>query len=333
VELTNFNTDKKRRHNVDTTTMIFGKVPPQAKDLEVSVHGALLIDAGAIFVAMSRLFPEIFYVDAHQRIFKAIQRLYDKNQSIDILTVIEQLKSMEELEIVGGPYYVTKLTNDVVSSANIENHINIIAEMYLKREAIRLSGELITDAYEDSTDAFELINVADNGFSKIQEQVLVGMAKDDSSFGMKVLEQQAQVKQTGVLGISTGIKAIDSVICGLVAPDLIVMAARPGQGKTSFVLSITHNTSVLNNIPCAWFSLEMDGVQLVRRLASIDSGINHEKIRKGETTADEDVMLGESIDKISASKIFIEDKAGINVRDIRTRSNLLKKKHNIQFCL
>ncbi len=332
MDLTNTNTDRKRRKSsIDLTTMVYGKIPPQAVELEDAILGALMIDVNCVFIGMSRLFPEIFYKEANQRIFTAIQKLYDQNNKIDILTVVDQLKKMEELDLVGGGYYVTKLTNAVISGANIENHINIISETYLKRQAIQLSGSLINDAYDDSTDAFDLINEADNGFQKIQEQVIGGMTKSIASFGLKVLEQHAQVKETGVLGISTGLKALDSVICGLVAPDLIIIAARPGQGKTALALSITYNTSVLNEIPCAWFSLEMDGTQLVRRLASIDTGIDHEKIRKGETTFDEDKMLGVSIDKISSSKIFIEDKAGINQRDIRTRANLLKKKHGIGF--
>jgi len=329
MELTNQN--KKIRRSVSFDNMMYGKVPPQAKELEEVILGGLMIDVGAVFIGMSRLFPEIFYVDAHQRIFKAIQNLYDKNQKIDILTVIEQLKSNEELDLVGGGYYVTKLTNTVVSGANIENHINIVAECYLKREAIRLSGELISEAYEDSTDAFDVINQADAGFQKIQEQVLTGLTKDISYFGMKVLEQHASTKETGVLGIKTCIKAIDNVISGLVEPDLIILAARPSQGKTALALSITYNTSIKGNIPCAWFSLEMDGVQLVRRLASIDTQIDHEKIRKGYTTTEEDKILGASIEKISSCPVYIQDNANVNIREIRTKANLLKRKHGIKF--
>lgn len=326
-----FTQNISKRKPVDISSMVYGKVPPQAKELEEVILGALMIDASSIYFGMSRLFPEIFYVDANQKVFKAIQNLYDKSERIDMLTVVQQLRENEDLENIGGMYYITKLTQNVVSSANIENHISIIAEMYLKREAIRLSGELINDAYDDTTDAFDVINTADSGFQKIQEQVLTGMSKDIGSYGIKVLQQHAQVKETGILGISTGLQALDSVICGLVAPDLLIVAARPGQGKTALMLSITYNTSVLRDIPCAWFSLEMDGTQLVRRLASIDTGINHEFIRKGETTTDQDFLLTESINKISQSKIFIEDKAAINVRDIRTRANLLKKRHNIQY--
>jgi replicative DNA helicase len=320
-------TDYKKTRKVGIAeNIIYGKVPPQSRELEEVVLGVLMLESNSISIGMARLFPEIFYVESHQKIFKAIQNIYDRNSSIDLFTVVDELKSMGELEFIGGAYALTKLTNNVVSSAHIETHITIIAESYLKREAIRLSSDLINDSYEDSTDPFDLINKADAGFQKIQEQVLVGLSKDVSYFGMKVLEQHANTKETGVLGIKTNINAIDSVISGLVEPDLIIVAARPGQGKTALALSITYNVSVKRNIPCAWFSLEMDGVQLVRRLASIDSQIDHEKIRKGRTTKEEDVLLGSSIDKISSSPIHIQDNATVTIRDIRTKANLLKKK-------
>lgn len=320
-----------RKRAVDLGNMVFGKVPPQSKELEEVILGGLMLDHNSISIGMSRLFPEIFYVESHQYIFKAIQSLYDANSKIDLLTVVEQLKKDEKLEYVGGMYYVMKLTNSVVSGANIEIHINLISENFLKREAIRLSGELISEAYEDSSDAFDIINLADAGFQKIQERVLVGMTKDISFFGQKVLEQHATTKETGILGIKTGIKSIDDTIAGLVEPDLIIIAARPSQGKTALALSITYNTSIRGNIPCAWFSLEMDGVQLVRRLASIDTQIDHERIRTGRTTKEEDILLGESIDKISGCPIFIQDNANVNIREIRTKANLLKKKNNIKF--
>jgi len=313
--------------------MMYGKIPPQAKDIEDAVLGALMLEKNCLAIGIMRLFPEMFYVDANQRIFRAMQNLYDKSMPIDLLTVVEQLKINEELDFAGGMYYVTKLTNNVVSGANIETHIQIIAEMYLKREMIKIGGEAVSDAYDDSTDAFDLIGEADEKIQKIQERVLTGMSRDMSYFGMKVLEQHAHVKETGVLGISTGLVELDKAICGLVSPDLIIIAARPGQGKTACALSITYNTSVKGNIPCAWFSLEMDGVQLVRRLASIDSGINHENIRAGRTIFEEDKILGASIDKISSSKIYIEDKTSMNIRDIRTKSSLLKKKHGIQYII
>ncbi len=326
-----FTNDKKLRRKPVIDSMVYGKIPPQAKELEDAVLGALMLDHDCLATGIIRLFPEMFYVTANQFIFKSIQNLYDSSLPIDLLTVIEQLKRNEELELVGGMFYVTKLTNSVISGANIEAHISIIAEMYLKREMIQISGEAITDAYEDNTDAFDLIGKTDEKIQKIQERVLTGMSRDMSYFGLRVMEQHANVKETGVLGFSTGLTELDKSICGLVPPDLIILAARPGQGKTAAALSITYDTSVVNNIPCAWFSLEMDGTQLVRRLASIDSGISHENIRTGKTTPEEDKILSNSVSKISKSKIFIEDKTSMNIRDIRTKASLLKKKHGIKY--
>jgi replicative DNA helicase len=320
-----------KRSDVDISTIVYGKVPPQAKDIEEVIVGAMMLDSNCVSIAMAKLFPEMFYIDAHSKIFSAIQNLYDKNTPIDIVNVIEQLKKNETLDLVGGSYAVVRLTNSVVSGANIESHILILSEMYLKRQTIFICGQAIQDAYEDESDAFDVINKVDDSMQKMQERILSGAQKDISHYGMKMIEQHAITKQTGVLGIPTGLRDLDKTICGLVSPDLIIIAARPGQGKTALALSITHNASIKGNIPCAWFSLEMDGVQLVRRLASIDSGINHESIRTGRTTKEEDVLLGNSADRISNSKIFIEDKPSVNIRDIRTRTALLKKKYKIKF--
>src|SRR5688572_10926999 len=159
MELTNFNKDRKgasarRRPSIDLSTMVYGKVPPQAKDLEEAVLGAVLLEKSAFDTIVEILKPECFYVEAHQRIFMAMQSLANKSQPIDILTVAEELRTREELEMVGGPYYVTRLTNAVVSSAHIETHARIILQKFIQRELIRISGEIIGDAYEDSTDVF-----------------------------------------------------------------------------------------------------------------------------------------------------------------------------------
>src|SRR5678816_3702451 len=167
MDLTNLNRDRKRRKSsLDLSTMVYGKVPPQAKDLEEAVLGAIMLEKTAFDTVVEILKPECFYVDAHQRIFRAMQSLANKSQPIDILTVVEELRTREELDLVGGPYFVTKLTNSVVSSANIEAHSRIVLQKFIQRELIRISGEIISDAYEDSTDVFDLLDQAE---SKIYE--------------------------------------------------------------------------------------------------------------------------------------------------------------------
>lgn len=311
--------------------MILENLPPQSLEIEEAILGALMIDNSALNLSMSRLGEDMFYKMDFKAIFKAIEALYDRGQGVDIISVSEELKRQNNLELAGGMYGVMKITNGVVSSANIENHILILAENYLKREMIGICHESFSKAYLPETDVFDLISVTDNRISKAQEKVVKGMSKDIAYYGVKVLEQHSAVKQTGILGIKTGIFELDKATNGLVSPDLIIIAARPGAGKTALCLSVMYNTSVVGEIPCAIFSLEMDGVQLVRRLASIDTGIPHERIRNGHTTDDEEKRLIDSVEKITNSKIFIEDKTSMNIRDIRTKASVLKKKHNIGY--
>lgn len=311
--------------------MIYGKITPQALDIERAVLGALMIDVNCLNAGMAKLFAEIFYKDSHSLVFQAIEKIYDKGFPVDILSVIEQLKKDGALDDAGGHYEITKLTNEVVSGASIENHILLLCEFYLKRQIITVCGNAENDAYNGERDIFEVINVTDEAIQKSQERVISGQARDMSYFSLKMIEQHDSVKATGVLGIPTGLKALDDAICGLVAPDLFVIAARPGQGKTALALSITHHTSITHNIPCLWISLEMDGTQLVRRLVSIESGIDHEVLRNGKTSKDEYDTMRKAIDVVSKAKIFIEDKTSINIRDIRTRANILKKKHGIKY--
>jgi len=283
------------------------KIPPQATEIEDAVLGAMLIDANCLNVGMAKLFTEVFYREANALIFSAVTSLYDKGQPVDILTVTEQMKRDGSLEQAGGIYYLTRLTNNVISGANIEYHSILLCEFFLKRQAINITGTANNDLYADEKDVFDIINRADNELQQAQEKVLQGQARDMNYFAMKVIEQHDNVKSTGVLGISTGLKDIDAAICGMVAPDVIVIAARPGQGKTALALSITHNVSIVGKTPCLWISLEMDGVQLTRRLASIDSGINHEVLRNGKSTTYEYKTFQKSLELISKSKVFIED--------------------------
>jgi replicative DNA helicase len=311
--------------------MTLENLPPQSLEIEEAILGALMIDNSALNLSMSRLGEDMFYKMDFKAVFKAIEALYDRGQGVDIISVSEELKRQNNLELAGGVYGVMKITNGVVSSANIENHIMILAENYLKREMIGICHESFSKAYLAETDVFDLISVTDSRISKAQEKVVKGMSKDIAFYGLKVLEQHSAVKQTGILGIKTGIFELDKATNGLVSPDLIIIAARPGAGKTALCLSVMYNTSVVGEVPCAIFSLEMDGVQLVRRMASIDTGIPHERIRNGHTTDDEEKKLIDSVERITNSKIYIEDKTSMNIRDIRTKASVLKKKHNIGY--
>src|SRR5215510_6222630 len=239
-------TDRKKRSSLDLGTMVFGKVPPQAKDLEEAVLGAIMLEKNAFDAVIEILKPECFYVDAHQRIFSAMQSLSNKNQPIDILTVAEELRSSEELEMVGGPYYVTKLTNAVVSSANIDAHCRIILQKFIQRELIRISGEIIGDAYEDSTDVFDLLDDAESKLFEITNNHLRKNFDTIDTVLVKAIQriEDMRSRQEDITGVPSGFASLDRVTYGWQQTDLIILAARPSVGKTAFALNLARNAAM-----------------------------------------------------------------------------------------
>jgi replicative DNA helicase len=336
MDLTNLNKDRKqkRRSSIDLGTMVYGKVPPQAKDLEEAVLGAIMLEKNAFDTVIEILKPECFYVDAHQRIFNAMQSLANKSQPIDILTVAEELRSREELEMVGGPYYVTKLTNSVVSSANIDAHARIVLQKFIQRELIRISGEIIGDAYEDSTDVFDLLDDAE---SKLFEITNNHLRKDYNSIDtvlvntIKRIEDLRQ-RNEDVTGVPSGFSGLDRVTYGWQNSDLIILAARPAVGKTAFALNLARNAAMhpTKPTPVALFSLEMSAGQLVQRILSAESEIWLEKISRGKMEEHEMKQLyARGIQRLSQAPLFIDDTPALNIFELRAKCRRLKNKHNI----
>ncbi len=336
MDLTNLNKDRKqkRRSSIDLGTMVYGKVPPQAKDLEEAVLGAIMLEKNAFDAVIEILKPECFYVDAHQRIFNAMQSLANKSQPIDILTVAEELRSREELEMVGGPYYVTKLTNAVVSSANIDAHARIILQKFIQRELIRISGEIIGDAYEDSTDVFDLLDDAENKLFQITNNHL---RKDYNSIDtvlvntIKRIEDLRQ-RNEDVTGVPSGFTGLDRVTYGWQNTDLIILAARPAVGKTAFALNLARNAAMhpTKATPVALFSLEMSAGQLVQRILSAESEIWLEKIARGKMEEHEMKQLyARGIQRLSQAPLFIDDTPALNIFELRAKCRRLKNQHKI----
>jgi replicative DNA helicase len=336
MDLTNLNKDRKqkRRSSLDLGTMVYGKVPPQAKDLEEAVLGAIMLEKTAFDTVVEILKPECFYVEAHQRIFSAMQNLANKSQPIDILTVAEELRSREELEMVGGPYYVTKLTNTVVSSAHIGAHARIVLQKFIQRELIRISGEIIGDAYEDSTDVFELLDDAETKLFEITNNHL---RKDYNSIDtvlvntIKRIEDLRQ-RNEDVTGVPSGFSGLDRVTYGWQNTDLIILAARPAVGKTAFALNLARNAVMhpTKPTPVALFSLEMSAGQLVQRILSAESEIWLEKIARGKMEEHEMKQLyARGIQRLSQAPLFIDDTPALNIFELRAKCRRLKNKHNI----
>ncbi|HTD92843.1 MAG TPA: DnaB-like helicase N-terminal domain-containing protein, partial [Chitinophagaceae bacterium] len=215
MDLTNINKDRKqkRRSSIDLGTMVYGKIPPQAKDLEEAVLGAIMLEKTAFDTVIEILKPECFYVEAHQKIFRSMQSLANKSQPIDILTVAEELRFKEELEMIGGAYYVTKLTNSVVSAANIGAHSRIILQKFIQRELIRISGEIIGDAYEDSTDVFDLLDDAESKLFEITNNHLKKNFETIDSILVKTIQriEDLRHKNEDVTGVPSGFAHLDRV--------------------------------------------------------------------------------------------------------------------------
>jgi replicative DNA helicase len=328
MELTNLNKDRKlrRKSPIDISTMMYGKVPPQARELEEAVLGAIMLEKTAFDTVVEILKPECFYVESHQRIYQAMQSLAQKSQPIDMLTVVEELRFREELEMTGGPYYITRLTNAVVSAANIDAHARIILQKFIQRELIRISGEIISDSYEDSTDVFDLLEITNNHLRKNFDSMATVLVKTITRI------EDLRNKNDDISGVPSGFNTLDRITYGWQPTDLIILAARPSVGKTAFALNLARNAALhaTKATPIAFFSLEMSASQLVQRILSAESEIHLEKISRGKLEEHEMKQLyAKGITRLTQAPIFIDDSAALNIFELRAKCRRLKNKHNV----
>ncbi len=336
MEFTNVNKDRKvrRKTNNDGGSMVFGKIPPQAKELEEAVLGAIMLEKGAFDIVSEILKPECFYLETHQRIYRAMQALAQKQEPIDLLTVVEELKFSEDLDFVGGAYYVSKLTNSVVSSANIEAHTRIVIQKFIQRELIRISSEIIGDAYEDSTDVFDMLDDAEAKLFEITNNHLRKNFDSIDSVLIKTIEsiEYMRNRQEDITGIPTGFPSLDKLTFGWQPTDLIILAARPSVGKTAFALNLARSAALHPSrpTPVGFFSLEMSSAQLVQRILSAESEIWLEKISRGRLEEHEMKQLyKKGIDRLSKAPIYIDDSAALNIFELRAKCRRLRNKHQV----
>lgn len=340
MEFTNLNKDRKvrRKSAVDLGTMVFGKIPPQSKELEEAILGAVMLEKAVFDTVIEILKPECFYVEANQRIFRAMQTLAARSMPIDLLTVVEELKLQGDLELVGGPYYVTRLTNAVVSSANVESHARIVLQKFIQRELIRISGEIIGDAYEDSTDVFDLLDIAESKLFEITNNHLRKNFDSIDSVLVKTIQriEDMRNRHEDITGVPTGFQSLDKITYGWQPTDLIILAARPSVGKTAFALNLARHAAMNSSKPTAvaFFSLEMSSAQLVQRILSAESEIWLEKIARGKLEEHEMKQLyKKGIDRLTKAPIFIDDSAALNIFELRAKARRLKNKHNLGLIL
>ena len=327
------NTTRRRTANrqqpIDTS---LGHMPPQSTEIERLVLGALMIDVDAFSIVSELLHPETFYDPKHQKIFHAIQQLNFKEQPVDMMTVIEQLKKEGTHDEVGAPTYIVDLTAAVASSANVEYHARILAQKYTARQLITYASNVETKAFDEGNDVDELMQEAEGKLFEISQK---NMKQDYTQIQPVVLQARdlllkAANNDGGMTGVPTGYYKLDEITSGWQASDLVIIAGRPAMGKTSFALSLARNIAVDYGEPIAFFSLEMNNVQLVNRLISNVCEIDGTHILSGKLDPDEWDRFDKKIESLSSAPIYIDDTPGLSVFELRTKARRLVREKGVK---
>ena len=315
-------------------TLSDGKIPPQAIDLEEAVLGAMLIDEKGVNEVIDILSPEVFYKKSHQLIFESIQRLFRESEPIDLLTVSADLKKNKNFEVIGGDFYLIGLSQKVSSSAHIEYHSRIIQQKFIQRKLITISNEIISKSYNESTDVIDLLDEAESKLYDIAQNNIKGSSETAQNLVIQAKNRIEEIsKQEGLSGISTGFEKLDRLTSGWQPSDLIIVAARPGMGKTALALSMARNVSVQKKIPVAFFSLEMSSVQLITRLISSETGLSSDKLRTGKLADHEWQQLNIKVSDLESAPLYIDDSAALTIFELRAKARRLASSHGIKLII
>ncbi|PID91143.1 MAG: replicative DNA helicase [Bacteroidetes bacterium] len=320
---------QKKRASV---ALDYGKIPPQAPDLEEAVLGAIMLEKDAILTVIDILEGDSFYKEAHQHIYNVALSLSQQEKPVDLLTVTEELRKTDKLDIVGGASYIAQLTSRVGSAAHLEYHARIVAQKYIQRELIRVSSEIQERAFDESSDVDDLLDFSERELLNIAE----GHIKKETQ-PMNVLVRAAidQIQEAGkndgaLSGVPSGFTRLDRMTSGWQRSDLIIVAARPSMGKTAFVLSMARNMAVDHSRPVAIFSLEMSSIQLVNRLIIGETQLSAEKVRNGQLENYEWEQLEYKIKDLEKAPIYVDDTPGISIFEFRAKCRRLKQKFDVQ---
>jgi replicative DNA helicase len=324
---------ERRRKQADEVHKKSGRVPPQATDVEKAVLGAMLIEREAIPQAVEVLPPEAFYAAKHEKIYSAILSLFERGNPVDLVTLTEELKRRDQLDDVGGPYYLTELTTEVASAANVEYHSRIIAEKSLLRKMIEKLTTLVGKAYDPGADAFDLLDEAESEIFQISDSQVRQAASPLNDVVKDTLEKLESIhgQEGGITGIPSGFDKLDDLTSGWQDSDLIIIAARPSMGKTAFSLACGLNaaTHPERSTGVAIFSLEMGAQQLAQRLLTSEARVDAQRARTGRMKDDDWQRLARAAGKLSEANIFIDDTPGLSVLELRAKCRRLKAEHDI----
>ncbi len=310
---------------------VIGNIPPHSTDAEVAVLGAMLIDKDSVPKVVEVLDAECFYHDKHVLIFKAMLAMFERGVTIDLVSLTDQLQRDGTLDRVGGMFALTEINVRTVSAANVEHHARIVLERYLKRQLIKVAGDIIGDCYDDTTDALDEVDRAEQRIFEVAEKRL-----RRSYSGMKKLTKEAIEKifaiangdGDGVTGVPTGFTQLDTMLSGLQPSDLIIVAARPSMGKTAFALSVAREASRRGK-SVGIFSLEMSAQQLVLRLISADAQVGLQALRSGRLSSTEMHEIVTRVDSLMNAQIYIDDSAGLTPVEFRAKCRRMKIEHKI----
>ncbi|MGB7604021.1 MAG: replicative DNA helicase [Lutisporaceae bacterium] len=311
------------------------KIPPNSLEAEQSVLGAMLLDKEAISVATEFVSREDFYREAHKEIFEAVVELFDKGQPVDLITLPEKLKVRNTLEAVGGITYLTNLMNIVPSTHNVGNYAKIIEEKSLLRKLIKASNEIMSKSYEGPGDISAVIEGAEKAIFDISlnrsNQGFVHIKNILNSNFDKI--EELYLNKGKITGVSTGFTDLDEILSGLQKSDLVLVAARPSMGKTSFILNMVQQSGIRDKVPTAIFSLEMSKEQLTQRIICAEALIDSHRLRIGDISEDEWVKLARTMGPLSEAPIYIDDTPSIAMSEMRAKCRKLKIEHNLGLVL
>ena len=327
--------DPSARARVLPLEIPVGKIPPHSTDAEVAVLGAMLIDKDAVSKVLEVLDPECFYHDNHERIFRAMLEMFERGVTIDLVTLSTELQRNGLLERIGGMYALTEISVRTVSAANVEHHARIVLERYLKRKLISVSTEIIADCFDETTDALDEVDRAEQRIFDVAERRTRRSYSDMKKLTKDAIERILALtdgSHDGVTGVATGFTKLDELLSGLQPSDLVILAARPSMGKTAFALSIAREAT-RNGKAVGMFSLEMAAHQLVLRLISGDSQINLQKLRSGRLTPKEVQEIVKRVDNLMSAKLYIDDSAALTPVEFRAKCRRMKVEHKVDLII
>lgn len=311
------------------------KVPPQNLEAEMAVLGSMLLDEDAIGTAIESLDKNCFYKDDHRRIFEAILSLYNSNKAVDLITLTDELKKSEMLEIVGGVSFLTALANSVPTSANISHYVSIVKEKSILRTLINNATRIVSLCYESQGNINEVVDTAERFIFEVSNRKNQGSflhLKEIVKDTIETIDKLYQ-KKAHVTGIPTGYIDFDIKTAGLQASDLVIIAGRPSMGKSAFAIGIAEYAGVVEKVPLAVFSLEMSKEQLAQRMLCSHARVDAHKVRTGYLATSDWPRLTAAAGKLSEAPIFIDDTAAISVMELRAKARRLKAQHDIKLII